>query len=173
MPTLRRRTAEPSTSLRPTSSHASPSPGPHHGCTAAANVSSWLHPAPVAALAVAVGASQRQTVAVGPSRPTGPLGPNPPYPRSHLRPNQPSAATLPAVALAGPRPQPPSPSPQPDSLRICNQSTRPHSPTVLLTIAPAPFVLLAEHYEQRCRYVFDVLPESVFPDGGCVREVGH
>ena len=33
------------------------------------------HPAPVAALAVAVGASQRQTVAVGPSRPTGPLGP--------------------------------------------------------------------------------------------------
>ena len=36
------------------------------------------HPAPVAALAVAVGASQRQTVAVGPSRPTGPLGPNQP-----------------------------------------------------------------------------------------------
>ena len=34
------------------------------------------HPAPVAALAVAVGASQRQTVAVGPSRPTGPLGPS-------------------------------------------------------------------------------------------------
>ena len=32
------------------------------------------HPAPVA---VAVGASQRQTVAVGPSRPTGPLGPIP------------------------------------------------------------------------------------------------
>eukprot|EP00964_Phaeocystis_antarctica_P042547 scaffold24392_cov57-Phaeocystis_antarctica.AAC.5 len=34
-------------------------------------------PSPVAALAVAVGASQRQTVAVGPSRPTGPLGPKP------------------------------------------------------------------------------------------------
>ena len=84
MPTLRRRTAEPSTSLRPTSSHASPSPGPHHGCTAAANVSSWLHPAPVAALAVAVGASQRQTVAVGPSRPTGPLGPTS-HPRAYTR----------------------------------------------------------------------------------------
>ena len=130
MPTLRRRTAEPSTSLRPTSlpritvpgpTMAAPPPPPasplntltpivprnpriprrgpsqhkgepeNHAQALEASPSRALtrptkptarlghtihpHPAPVAALAVAVGASQRQTVAVGPSRPTGPLGP--------------------------------------------------------------------------------------------------
>ena len=131
MPTLRRRIAEPSTSLRnlPPTHHrprartmAAPPPPPasplntltpivprnpriprrgpsqhkgepeNHAQALEASPSRALtrptkpaarlghtihpHPAPVAALAVAVGASQRQTVAVGPSRPTGPLGPS-------------------------------------------------------------------------------------------------
>eukprot|EP00964_Phaeocystis_antarctica_P098659 scaffold64646_cov63-Phaeocystis_antarctica.AAC.1 len=78
-------------------SHLCGTPRPHHP------------PAPSAgccAIAVAVGASQRQTVAVGPSRPTGPLGPSspPPFMGALNRPPLPDASR--AVSLTGFNPAP-------------------------------------------------------------------
>ena len=58
------------------------------------------------------------------------------------------------------------------ALTRLNLAAAPH--TVLSPHSPSPLrPVLAEHYEQRCLYVFDVLPEPVFPDGRCACEVGH